>query len=64
MNEIGEIATRALSRFFLARKDAKDGAAGQCRASANSNDKRARHEIPQPVGGGKKRKRAQAHELN
>jgi len=44
----------------LMRKDAKDGAAGQCRASANSNDG-VREQVPQPGGDGRNGERAQAH---
>ena len=41
-------------------QDAKDGAAGQCRASANSDGGR-RERIPEPVGGGRRREGARAH---
>jgi hypothetical protein len=54
----GTISARAPQRSK--RKDAKDGATKQGRASANSDDCK-RERIPQPGGGGRKRESAHAH---
>ncbi len=56
----GRFRPGRLNAFSITRKDAKDGATKQGRASANSDDDR-RQRIPQPGGRGNKREGAHAH---